>query len=235
MTISLAIPSKGRMKEQTFDALAVAGLPVEQPNERKYTAGFVGRNEVEVVCFTASEIPAKLAQGVVEIGITGEDLLVESRDDWQERMEIIARLGFGRADIVLAVPQAWVDVETIADLDDVAADFHERYGRRLRIATKYRRLTQRFLSGVHGMRAYRIVESLGATEGTPATGSADAIIDVTTTGTTLRANHLKVLEDGLVLRSQACLVASRKRRREIDQNLIDEIATKLTSRRDRFF
>ncbi|AFT90518.1 ATP phosphoribosyltransferase [Paraburkholderia phenoliruptrix] len=232
MTISLAIPSKGRLQAQTFDALAKAGLPVEQPNKRNYTAGLIGRGEVEVFCFPASEIVAKLARGAVDIGITGEDLLLESSDDWNEKMEIIARLGFARADIVVAVPQVWLDVETIADLDDVAADFHQRHGRRLRIATKYRRLTQRFLSGVHGMHAYRIVESVGATEGAPAVGSADVIVDVTTTGATLKANHLKVLEDGVILRSQACLVVARKRQVEIDASLIKKITEKLVSNRD---
>jgi ATP phosphoribosyltransferase len=101
----------------------------------------------------------------------------------------------------------WLDVDTMADLDDVAADFRQRHGRRLRIATKYWRLTQQFFSGAHGIQVYRIVESLGATEGAPAAGSADVIVDITTTGSTLRANHLKVLSDGVILRSQACLVA----------------------------
>ena len=124
----------------------------------------------------------------------------------------------------MAVPDIWLDVDTMADLDDVAADFRQRHGRRLRIATKYWRLTQQFFSGKHGIQVYRIVESLGATEGAPAAGSADVIVDITTTGSTLRANHLKVLEDGVILRSQACLVASRRKRSAADEKTLAEIA-----------
>ncbi len=227
MRISLALPSKGRLKDQTMEVFAKAGLPVWQPDARKYRTRLIGTDEVDVFFFSASEIAVKVACGAVHLGITGEDLLLESCDDWNARMEITARLGFGRADVVVAVPEAWLDVKTMADLDDVAADFHQYHGRRLRVATKYRRLTQQFLSGVHGMRAYRIIESRGATEGTPAAGFSDAIVDITTTRATLRANHLKVIEDGVILRSQACLVASQMRQAEVDQRFIAEIAGRL--------
>jgi ATP phosphoribosyltransferase len=112
--------------------------------------------------------------------------------------------------VVVAVPEVWYDVSTMADLDDVAAEYRQRHGRRLRIATKYWRLTQQFFSQMHGIQVYRIVESLGATEGAPASGSADIIVDITSTGSTLQANHLKVLEDGIILKSEACLVSSRR-------------------------
>jgi ATP phosphoribosyltransferase len=121
----------------------------------------------------------------------------------------------------------WLDVDSMADLDDVAADFRQRHGRRLRIATKYWRLTQQFFSQKHGIQVYRIVESLGATEGAPAAGSADIIVDITSSGSTLRANHLKVLDDGVVLRSQACLAASRKARGAEDEALLRAIADKI--------
>ncbi|WP_292141572.1 ATP phosphoribosyltransferase, partial [Mesorhizobium sp.] len=168
-------------------------------------------------------------QGSVDLGITGEDLLRENLADWEARAEIVARLGFGHADVVVAVPDIWLDVETMADLDDVAADFRQRHGRRLRIATKYWRLTQQFFSLKHGIQVYRIVESLGATEGAPAQGLADVIVDITTTGSTLRANHLKVLADGVVLRSQACLVASRKKRTAADEALLRDIGAKMSA------
>ena len=128
---------------------------------------------------------------------------------------------------MVAVPDVWLDVDTMADLDDVAADFRQRHGRRLRIATKYWRLTQQFFSQKHGIQVYRIVESLGATEGAPAAGLADVIVDITTTGSTLRANHLKVLADGVILKSQACLVASRKARGAADKAVIAELAERL--------
>ena len=154
--------------------------------------------------------PAKSAAGSIDFGVTGEDLIREGLSEADARVEFCARLGFGHADVVVAVPEIWLDVDTMADLGDVAADFRARHGRRLAIATKYWRLTQQFFSAQHGIQLYRIVESLGATEGAPASGSADIIVDITSTGSTLKANHLKILSDGIMLRSQACLVRARK-------------------------
>lgn len=212
MTITLAIPSKGRMRDDILARLATAGCPVAPPlDARTYKARVEGRGDIDVAFMSNSEIARELALGNVDLGITGEDLVREQVGDWDARMSIEARLGIGRADVVVAVPQAWFDVSTMADLDDVASDFRQRHGRRLRIATKYWRLTQQFFSGKHGIQVYRIVESLGATEGAPAAGSADVIVDITSTGSTLVANRLKVLDDGVILRSEACLVSSRKR------------------------
>jgi len=226
--ITLAIPSKGRLKEQSLEVLAKAGLAVTLPeDDRKYRARIDGLDNVEVVFLSASEIAGEIGQGAVDLGITGEDLVRENLADWEAHAEIVARLGFGHADVVVAVPDIWLDVESMADLDDVAADFRQRHGRRLRIATKYWRLTQQFFSLKHGIQVYRIVESLGATEGAPAAGLADVIVDITTTGSTLRANHLKVLGDGTILKSQACLVASRKNRAAEDEALVRDIAAKM--------
>jgi ATP phosphoribosyltransferase len=155
--------------------------------------------------------------------------LRENLADWEARAEVVARLGFGNADVVVAVPDIWLDVASMADLDDVAADFRQRHGRRLRIATKYCRLTQQFFSQKHGIQVYRIVESLGATEGAPAAGLADVVVDITTTGSTLRANQLKVLADGVILRSQACLVASRKTRSAADEAVLRDIADRMAA------
>jgi len=225
MTITLAIPSKGRLKDQSLEALAKAGLAVSPPgDDRKYRARIEGRDDIEIAFLSASEIAGEIGQGSVDLGITGEDLLRENVADWDRKAAIEARLGFGPADVVVAVPESWLDVDTMADLDDVAAEFRQRHGRRLRIATKYWRLTQQFFSGKHGIQVYRIVESLGATEGAPAAGSADVIVDITTTGSTLRANHLKVLSDGVILRSQACLVRSVKERNAADEKTIAGIA-----------
>ena len=224
MTVTLALPSKGRLKDQSLDLLARAGLVVSLPgDDRKYRARIEGRADIEVAFLSASEIAGELGHGSVDLGITGEDLVRENLAGWDGKVAIAARLGFGHADVVVAVPDAWLDVETMADLDDVAADFRQRHGRRLRIATKYWRLTQQFFSHKHGIQVYRIVESLGATEGAPASGSADVIVDITSTGSTLRANHLKVLSDGVILRSQACLVRSLKERSSQDGAVLDAI------------
>jgi ATP phosphoribosyltransferase len=228
MTLTLALPSKGRLREQALDLFARAGLAVELPaDERKYRARLAGRADIELSFLSASEIAGELGAGRVDLGVTGEDLLRETLADPEASVDIVARLGFGRADVVVAVPDVWLDVDTMADLGDVAADFRQRHGRRLRIATKYWRLTQQFFSGRHGIQVYRIVESLGATEGAPATGLADLIVDITTTGSTLRANHLKVLTDGVILKSQACLVAARTARPQNDVAAIGELAERL--------
>ncbi|MBZ9658220.1 ATP phosphoribosyltransferase [Mesorhizobium sp. ESP-6-4] len=227
--ITLAIPSKGRLKEQSLEVLAKAGLAVALPeDDRKYRARIDGLDNVEVAFLSASEIAGEIGQGAVDLGITGEDLLRENLADWEACAEIVARLGFGHADVMVAVPDIWLDVDSMADLDDVAADFRQRHGRRLRIATKYWRLTQQFFSLKHGIQVYRIVESLGATEGAPAAGLADVIVDITTTGSTLRANHLKVLGDGVILKSQACLVASKKQRVAADEAVLRDIAAKMS-------
>src|SRR5882724_4216313 len=197
----LALPSKGRLKEQTEALLARAGCPVES------RGGRTGVGNVEVAFLAASEIARELAAGTVHLGVTGEDLVRETVADADARIALLAGLGFGHADVVVAVPELWIDVWTMQDLDDVAAGFRARHGRRMRIASKYWNLTQGFFAS-HGIALYRVVESLGATEGAPAAGTADLIVDITTTGTTLAANHLKILEDGVILRSQANLAAS---------------------------
>ncbi|MGY6708314.1 MAG: ATP phosphoribosyltransferase [Rhizobiaceae bacterium] len=231
MAITLALPSKGRLKEVALERLAGAGLNIVQPgDDRRYRAYVEGRDDIEIALLSAGEIARELGRGKVDLGITGEDLLRESFADMDERIEIAARLGFGRADVVVAVPDCWLDVDTMGDLDDVAADFRQRHGRRLRIATKYWRLTQKFFSAQHGIQVYRIVESLGATEGAPAAGSADVIVDITTTGSTLTANHLKVLSDGVILRSEACLAVARKERPEAENATIGELADLLNGK-----
>ncbi len=211
MTLTVALPSKGRMKDDAIAVFARAGLTVSAiGNDRSYRGRIDGIDDVEVAFLSASEIAREVGAGAVDFGVTGEDLVRESLARADERVEISARLGFGNADVVVAVPDIWKDVDSMADLGDVAADFRSRHGRRLAIATKYWRLTQSFFSTRHGIQLYRIVESLGATEGAPASGAADIIVDITTTGSTLKANHLRILSDGVILRSEACLVRARK-------------------------
>lgn len=220
MTITIALPSKGRMKDDSSAIFERAGLKITSiGNDRNYRGRVEGHDDIEIAFLSASEIAREIGNGSVDFGVTGEDLVREGLADADKRMEICARLGFGHADVVVAVPEIWLDVATMADLGDVAADFRARHGRRLAIATKYWRLTQQFFSAQHGIQLYRIVESLGATEGAPAAGSADIIVDITTTGSTLVANHLKILDDGLILRSEACLVRARKPSHEGDPRI----------------
>jgi ATP phosphoribosyltransferase len=211
MTITIALPSKGRMKDDASAIFEKAGMKiVAVGNERSYRGRVEGLDDVEIAFLSASEISREIGNGSIDFGVTGEDLIREGLAEADARVEFCARLGFGHADVVVAVPEIWLDVDTMADLGDVAADFRARHGRRLAIATKYWRLTQQFFSAKHGIQLYRIVESLGATEGAPASGSADIIVDITSTGSTLKANHLKILSDGIILKSEACLVRARK-------------------------
>lgn len=204
----LAIPSKGRLQENTYAFFERAGLTVlREGGERDYRGQLKGVEGVEVRFVSASEIAKLLATGQVHIGITGEDLIREAMPDADDLVHFITPLGFGHADVVVAVPQAWIDVDTMADLDDVASDYRARYGRWLRVATKYVNLTRGFFAR-HKLGDYRLVESSGATEAAPASGAADVIVDITSSGATLRANGLKVLSDSTILKSEANLIAS---------------------------
>lgn len=208
MNLVLALPSKGRMAEPAAAFFADAGMPLAQSGAlREYSARLQGVPGVEVAFLPASDIAQGLIEGRVHLGVTGEDLIRESAGERSAPVHFVTALGFGRADVVVAVPSAWIDVETMDDLDDVCLDFHARHGRRMRVATKYLNLTRQFFARL-GIRDYLIVESLGATEGAPSAGSADMIVDITSTGATLAANQLKTVEGGTILRSQAQLAAA---------------------------
>ena len=207
MTLTIAIPSKGRLKENCDACFAKAGLTLEQTSARGYRAVICGLEGVDVMLLSAGEIAAALLSGDIQLGITGEDLLRESAPDIAGRIGMIKPLGFGFADVVVAVSNAWIDVSTMADLDDICAAYAARHRKRLRVATKYANITRAFFAH-NGIADYRIVPSAGATEGALAAGLAEVIVDITTTGATLRDNGLKVLDDGVILKSQATLAAS---------------------------
>lgn len=203
--ITIGIPSKGRLMEATTEAFATAGFQIDRSgSERGYRGTLIGIDNVSVAFLSASEIAAHLRDGKIDAGVTGEDLLRDIIPPTDEMVTVAVRLGFGPARVVVAVPDCWLDVASMADLDDVAEQFYRAHGRRLRVATKYHNLTRRFFAE-KGVTGYRIVESLGATEGAPAASTAELIVDITTTGNTLTANHLRILDDGLILDSCAVL------------------------------
>ncbi len=205
----IAIPSKGRLKEQVEAWLADCGLHLAvSGGARGYLAEIKGLAGAQVRLLSAGDIAEALGAGEAHLGVTGEDLLRE-RSDHLSRVLLLRPLGFGRADLVAAVPKSWLDVETMADLEEVAHDYLARTGRRMRVATKYLVQTRAFFAR-NGVVDYRITESGGATEGAPASGAAELIVDITTTGATLAANGLKILSDGVILKSQAQLTASLK-------------------------
>ncbi len=206
----IGVPSKGRLMEKTHELFLSAGIELQKVggNGRGYRGEVVGRNDIEIVYISASEIANALRTGRIHLGVTGEDLVREEIVDADQRIQFLHKLGFGHADVVVAVPNCWVDVRRMRDLDVAAQAYRRRHQRRMRVATKYMNLTRGFFAN-YGINDYRIVESLGATEGTPAAGTADLIVDITSTGSTLRANGLRVLDDGIVLKSEANLVASK--------------------------
>ncbi len=210
MTIKLGVPSKGRLMEKTFDWFGARGVSLARTgSDREYAGKVEGIDGVDLVLLSASEIPRELAAGRIHLGVTGTDLVREKLGLWEQQVEVMAELGFGRADLIIAVPQCWVDVDTIDDLDAAAAAFRKTHGFRLRIATKYHRLVREFLRE-NGVADYQLVDSQGATEGTIKNMTAEAVADITSTGETLRANHLKILSDGMMLKSQATLFRARK-------------------------
>jgi ATP phosphoribosyltransferase len=231
----LAVPAKGRLQEDAESFFARSGLTLIKPRgARDYRGAIAGLDGVEVAYLSASEITSQLAAGAVHLGVTGEDLVREMIPDADNKVVLIEGLGFGFANVVVAVPQAWIDVRTMADVDDVGTSFRHTHGRKMRVATKYINLTRDFFAA-HGIVDYRIVESSGATEGAPAAGTAEMIVDITTSGATLAANGLKIIEDGVILRSQANLVAARdaawgESERETVRVILDRVAAQARAR-----
>ena len=208
-TLTIAVPSKGRLMEETSNFFKARGLNLQKiGHDRGYQGEIEGFDDVDIVYLSASEIAYQLKTGQIHMGVTGADLVRENIIGVDQKVEFLRKLGFGFADVVVAVPDCWLDVRTMADLEEMAIEFRRRHGRRLKVATKYMNLTRQYFTK-KAVAGYRIVESLGATEGTPMGGTADLIVDITSTGETLQANHLRILDDGLILQSEANLVASR--------------------------
>ncbi|MDP2082069.1 MAG: ATP phosphoribosyltransferase [Pseudotabrizicola sp.] len=208
--IKIGVPSKGRLMEKTFDWFGARGVTLRLAGaEREYSGAVDGIDGVELVLLSAGEIPRELAAGRIHLGVTGSDLVREKLADWPSQVAELAPLGFGHADLIIAVPVSWIDVDTLDDLDAVAAAFRKAHGFRLRIATKYHRLVRDFLT-THGVADYQLVDSQGATEGTVKNLTAEAIADITSSGETLRANHLKILSDADIHASQAVLFLSHQ-------------------------
>jgi len=206
--IRLGVPSKGRLMEQTFDWFAERGVRLSRAgSEREYAGRVEGAENVSLVLLSAGEIPRELRAGRIHLGVTGTDLIREKLAGWRSHVEELAPMGFGHADLILAVPACWSDCDDLDDLATIARDFRAEHGFRLRIATKYHRLVRAWLSD-HEVADYQLVDSQGATEGTVANLTAEAIADITSSGETLRANHLKIIGADPMLKSQATLLRS---------------------------
>ena len=209
--ITIGLPSKGRLKDKSIAFFDDRGLKVLQSKkERNYFATIKNKSNIKIIYLHAKEIIQRLGDGTLDVGISGLDLLNESEKNLQDKINIKRKLDFGEANLVVAVPDDWIDVQTIADLEEIAFDIRSKRHTRLRVATKYPNLTNNFLIS-KGVTQYKLVPSLGATETYPFIGSSEIITDITSTGKTLNDNNLRVLKDGLILKSTACLFVSKKK------------------------
>ena len=209
--ITIGLPSKGRLKESSINFFKKNNLkPTSTGGERNYLAQIENLPNSQIIYLHAKEIIQRLADGTIDIGISGLDLLKESSLNLQKKIEIKKKLDFGIANVVVAIPNEWIDVQTVADLEEVSFDFRDKKSSRLRVATKYPNLTNNFLV-LKGVTQYKLVPSLGATETYPFIGSSEIITDITSTGKTLKDNNLRILKDGLILKSQACVLFSKKK------------------------
>ena len=213
-TVTIGLPSKGRLKESALKLLRKNNLKlISKGGDRDYFANFENLPNTKVIYLHAREIIERLGDGTLDMGISGLDLLNESATNLQKRIEVRKKLNFGKANLVVAVPNDWIDVQTVADLEEVSFYFRDKKNSRLRVATKYPNLTNKFFTA-KGVTQYKIISSLGATETYPFTGSSEIITDITSTGSTLKANNLRVLKDGTILESQACVLISKKSKKK---------------------
>ena len=209
--ITIGLPSKGRLKESSISFLDKNNLKLTtNGGERNYFAEIENFPNIKIIYLHAKEIIQRIGDDTLDIGISGLDLLNESAANLRQKIEIKKKLNFGLANVVIAVPNDWIDVQTLADLEEVSFDFKDKKNTRLRVATKYPNLTNTFLVS-KGITQYKLVPSLGATETYPVIGSSEIITDITSTGKTLADNNLRVLKDGLILSSNACLFIAKKK------------------------
>ena len=213
--ITIGLPSKGRLKDKAISFFDGRGLKILQSEkERNYFGTIENKPNIKIIFLHAKEIIQRLGDGTLDLGISGLDLLKESEKNLQDKINIQKKLNFGYANLVIAVPDDWIDVQTIADLEEVSFDFKSKRNSRLRVATKYPNLTNNFLIS-KGVTQYKLVSSLGATETYPFIGSSEIISDITSTGKTLDDNNLRILKDGLILSSTACLFCVKKKLEKI--------------------
>ena len=209
--ITIGLPSKGRLKEKAVNFFNDRGFKVLQSKkERNYFETIENKHNIKIIYLHAKEIIQRLGDGTLDIGISGLDILNESENNLKDKIIIKQKLNFGEANLVVAVPDDWIDVQTVADLEEVAFDIRLKKNARLRVATKYPNLTNNFLIS-KGVTQYKLISSLGATETYPFIGSSEIITDITSTGKTLEDNNLRVLKDGMILKSSACLFVAKKK------------------------
>ena len=208
--IKIGIPSKGRLRSGVLNIFKKKKLKILSERGERDLFGFIkGKKNIVINYLHAREIIERLADGSLDIGFSGYDLLMESEINIQKNVVVKKKYDFGEATLVVAIPDDWIDVQTMPDLEEIAFEFKDKKKNRLRIATKYPNLTREFMFS-RGVTQFKLVKSLGATEIYPFTGSSEIITDITSTGSTLKANKLRILKDGIILKSQACLMTPKK-------------------------
>ncbi len=209
--IKIGIPSKGRLRSGVLNIFKKKKLKILSERGERDLFGFIkGKKNIVINYLHAREIIERLADGSLDIGFSGYDLLMESEINIQKNVVVKKKYDFGEATLVVAIPDDWIDVQTMPDLEEIAFEFKDKKKNRLRIATKYPNLTREFMFS-RGVTQFKLVKSLGATEIYPFTGSSEIITDITSTGATLKANKLRILKDGIILKSQACLMTPKKK------------------------
>ncbi len=224
--LNIGIPSKGRLRKDILNIFRKNKLTlVSERGERDLIGSIKQHKNIKILYLHAREIVERLGDGSLDLGFSGFDLLKESQINIQNKINVLKKYSFGRATLVVAIPDPWIDVQTVADLEEIAFEFKDKKKKRLRVATKYPNLTREFLFS-KGVTQFKLVDSLGATEAYPFTGSSEIITDITSTGETLKANNLRILKDGEILKSEACLMVSKSSIKKINLKKIIKLLSK---------
>ena len=224
--LNIGIPSKGRLRKDILNIFRKNKLTlVSERGERDLIGSIKQHKNIKILYLHAREIVERLGDGSLDLGFSGFDLLKESQINIQNKINVLKKYSFGKATLVIAIPDPWIDVQTVADLEEIAFEFKDKKKKRLRVATKYPNLTREFLFS-KGVTQFKLVDSLGATEAYPFTGSSEIITDITSTGETLKANNLRILKDGEILKSKACMMVSKSSIKKINLKKIIKLLSK---------
>ncbi len=224
--INIGIPSKGRLRKDVLNIFKKKKLKlISERGERDLIGSIKSKSNIKILYLHAREIIQRLGDGSLDIGFSGFDLLKEGEINIQKKIKLIKKYEFGKATLVVAIPDPWIDVQTVADLEEIAFEFRDKKKKKLRVATKYPNLTKEFLFS-KGVTQFRLVESLGATEAYPFTGSANLITDISSSGETIKSNNLRILKDGEILKSQACIFTSKKNLKKKGLNILVKLLSK---------
>ena len=224
--INIGLPSKGRLRKDILKIFKSKNLILfSERGERDLLGSIKNFENIKILYLHAREIVERLGDGSLDLGFSGYDLLKESEINIQKRINVLKKYNFGKATLVVAIPDPWIDVQTVADLEEIAFEFKDKKKKRLRVATKYPNLTREFLFS-KGVTQFKLVDSLGATEAYPFTGSSEIITDITSTGETLKANNLRILKDGEILKSEACMMVSKSSIKKINLKKIIKLLSK---------